>query len=96
MLTDLIGYFAGICLALSFLPQVIKTVQTKSADDVSMGMLLLSFAAAAGYEVYAWRLGLLPVVVMNGVFLALVATELVLKILFSRKPASVGEMSARP
>ena len=61
MLTDIVAYLAGICLALSFLPQVIKTWRTKHAADVSMGLLLLSLASAVGYEYYAWVLGLIPV-----------------------------------
>ncbi len=81
-LTDFVGYFAGVCLALSFLPQVVKTVRLRHADDVSMGMLSLSLAAAAGYEIYAWQLGLTPVIIMNAVFLALVLTEIILKITF--------------
>ena len=79
MLTDIIGYIAGLCLALCFLPQVIKTFRTKTADDVSVGMLLLSLGSAVGYEWYAWRLGLTPVVVMNAIFLALVLIEIGLK-----------------
>ena len=93
MFTDFVGYFAGICLAISFLPQVIKTLRTKTAEDVSMGLLLLSLASAAGYEFYAWQLKLIPVVVMNAIFTGLVLTELLLKIRFDylgkEKPAPV-------
>ena len=80
MLTDIVAYLAGICLALSFLPQVIKTWRTKHAADVSMGLLLLSLASAVGYEYYAWVLGLIPVVVMNAIFLILVVIEIFLKL----------------
>ena len=83
--TDLVGYVAGILLALSFAPQVVKTFRVKHAYDVSMGMLILSLGAAIGYEIYAWRLGLWPVVVMNGVFLVLVAIEIVLKTIYDRR-----------
>ena len=80
MLTDIVGYLAGICLAFSFLPQVVKTYRSKTAEDVSMGLLLLSLGSAVGYEYYAWQLGLIPVVVMNGVFLVLVIVEIILKL----------------
>ena len=66
---QLVGYVAGVLLALSFLPQVVKTFRVKHADDVAMGMLLLSLGAAIGYEIYAWQLQLWPVLVMNGIFL---------------------------
>ena len=80
MFTDIVGYFAGICLAFSFLPQVVKTYRSKTAEDVSRGLLLLSLGSAVGYEYYAWQLGLIPVVVMNGVFLVLVIVEIILKL----------------
>ena len=82
MFTDLIGYFAGLCLALCFLPQVIKTYRTRTAEDVSMGMLFLTLGSAVGYEIYAWRLDLTPVVIMNAIFTALVLIEIGLKIRF--------------
>jgi len=82
MITDLVGYAAGLCLALCFLPQVIYTLKIKSADDVSFSMLFLSFLSALFYEIYAYLLGLVPVMVMNGIFLALVSCELFLKIYY--------------
>ena len=84
-MVDLIGYAAGFLLALCFLPQVVQTWRTKRADDVSLTMLLLTLVSAVLYEVYALKLGLLPVVIMNGIFLLLVAFELFLKLLFSRR-----------
>ena len=50
-------------------------------------MLLLTLSSALLYVVYAWRLGLWPVIIMNGLFAALVAFELLLKIHFSRRAA---------
>ena len=88
MLTDLIGFAAGLLLALCFLPQVVQTLKSKRADDVSMTMLWLTFASAVLYEVYAWRLNLWPVIIMNGLFGLLVAFELALKIYFSRNAES--------
>ncbi len=80
MYTDLIGYLAGILLMTTFLPQLYRTWRRKSADDVSMMMLVLMLGSGVGYEIYAWLLGLTPVVVMNGIFSVLVAAEIVLKI----------------
>lgn len=57
-------------------------------------MLLLTLVSVALYEVYAGLLGLWPVVIMNGIFLVLVAFELVLKIVFSkRQEIHVGQSS---
>ncbi len=94
MYTDLIGYLAGILLMTTFLPQLYRTWQRKSADDVSMMMLVLMLGSGVGYELYAWLLALTPVVVMNGVFSVLVAAEIVLKLRYdglpSRRPVQPG------
>ena len=85
MTTELIGFAGGICIAISFLPQVITTWRSKRADDVSMAMLLITPTGAIFYEVYAHRLGLLPVVIIiNGIFLIMLVVEIGLKIHFDR------------
>ena len=38
------GIGAGICTALSLLPQLIKIIKNKKADDISYGMLLILLA----------------------------------------------------
>ncbi len=85
MITDLIGYLAGILLTLCFLPQILKTYKLKHADEVSMLMLLLSLASAISYEIYSWLLELWPVFIMNGIFSLLVAVEIWLKIYYDRQ-----------
>lgn len=85
MLTDIIGYAAGALLAVCFLPQVIKTFRTKNAGDVSMGMLLLNLASALLYEIYALRLALLPIILMNGLFILLMIAEISLKWRYDRR-----------
>jgi MtN3 and saliva related transmembrane protein len=42
--TEILGYTAGAVTAFTFLPQVIKTWQSKSAKDVSLSMFLIAFA----------------------------------------------------
>ncbi len=44
-MVDLIGYIAGFLAMLTFLPQVIKTLRTKKADDISLWMLFLTLFA---------------------------------------------------
>ena len=83
MLTEIIGYLAGVILTLCYLPQIIKTFRLKHADDVSMWMLVLTIISTALYEVYAWQLGLMPVVVMNGIFGILVTVEIIMKIRYA-------------
>ncbi len=78
-LVDAIGYLGGLCVAACFLPQVVRTWRTGSAEDVSMPMLLLNLGAAALCELYACLLGLTPIVVTNALFGLSVAVEIALK-----------------
>ena len=41
MNVDLFGYFAAILTTAAFLPQLIKTLNTKKADDVSLTTLVM-------------------------------------------------------
>ena len=90
VLTDMIGYVAGILLMLSFLPQVIKTWKTKHAGDVSMGFLTITLGAGILYQWYSWRLGLVPVLVTNGFFTFLVIVEIGLKAKYDRRAVREG------
>ena len=94
MVTEIVGYLAGLLLSLSFLPQVIKTFRSKQAHDVSMGMLILTLSCGLLYEVYAWRLGLRPVIIMNGFFTILVAMEIALKIRYDREVEKTPSIEA--
>jgi len=85
LFTDFIGYLAGTLLTICFLPQIFKTIKIKKADEVSMVMLILSFCSALLYEIYAFLLGLWPVLVMNGIFALLIVVEIFLKIYYDRQ-----------
>ena len=41
MNVDVFGYFAAILTTAAFLPQLIKTLKTKKADDVSLTTLIM-------------------------------------------------------
>lgn len=93
MLTELIGYTAGILLTLCFLPQVIKTYRVKQAEEISMPMLVLSLGSALLYEVYALLSGLMPVLVMNGIFALLIVIEIGLKLHYDGRRMSPARHS---
>lgn len=76
---DFVGYFAGLCVMISFVPQLIKMWKSGSAEDLSWFMLVSTLTSAVLYEIYATILNLVPVVVMNGVFGLTVIATLILK-----------------
>ena len=86
---DMVGFAAGITLMVSFLPQVIKTIQTRKVDDISIALLVLSLISGCLYEVYAYNLKLLPVIIMNGAFTLSVVVQLIYTYRFRKKLSSL-------
>lgn len=84
---EIFAYIGGIAAMLSFLPQVHMSWQTRSTSDISWLMLFITLVSAGGYEVYALGLGLVPVIIMNAVFLATVLLLMAMKWKFDRANA---------
>lgn len=64
-LTQLTGMAAGILTASSLIPQVIKTIREKKAEDVSLGMLFVLQAGIVLWIVYGVMRDDLPLIVTN-------------------------------
>lgn len=64
---DLVGYFGSFLTSVTFVPQVYKTWQTKSAGDLSLAMLLIVLLSCVVWLVYAVALMLWPVIIANGI-----------------------------
>jgi MtN3 and saliva related transmembrane protein len=79
-MVQITGFAAAVIGALAFLPQVLKTWRTRSSSDLSLGMLLASVTAATLWVGYGISIGSGPVVVGNGITLALASTLLYLKV----------------
>ncbi len=85
-MADLFGYLGGMFLMISFLPQIIKSARSRSMQDISWGLLAATLASALSYQAYAILLNLIPVVIMNGVFLVSVAVAAMMKWRFDGAP----------
>ena len=79
-LADLIGYAAAVLTTVAFFPQVLKSWQTRDLSGVSLTMYGLFTAGVALWLVYGVLLGSWPIVIANGLTLALASVVLVLKI----------------
>ena len=69
---------------MSFVPQVLKTWRSRSGGDLSLGMLCAFNAGVLLWLVYGLFLHSLPIIVANGVTLALALPLLAMKIVYSR------------
>jgi MtN3 and saliva related transmembrane protein len=79
MLTELVGSLAAALTTLSFLPQVAKTWQTRSAADFSWIWLLAFAAGLALWLVYGLVLMSWPLIAANAVTLSLVLVIIFVK-----------------
>lgn len=82
---NLLGLTAGGLTTVSFLPQVVKTWKSRSADDISSGMFALFSAGVLLWLLYGLELGALPIIIANAITLALALTILALKFRFQRR-----------
>ena len=77
---DIIGYIAGGLTTYAFWPQLQKTWKTRSAEDVSLGMLVIFTSGVGLWFLYGIVLGAWPIILANGVTLFLTGAILTLKI----------------
>ena len=78
--TTALGLTAGVISTLAFVPQLIKTWQSKSAHDLSWSMLFILCTGITLWLVYGLVISDVPVIAANSVLLLLVSVILVLKI----------------
>lgn len=80
MITTLIGYGAGITTAIALLPQVMKSWQTKSTQDISLSWTLIYTFSMILWVVYGILLRQVPMMATLSIELLLYVILLTLKI----------------
>lgn len=70
-LTTIIGIGAGVCTGVSLLPQLIKIMREKKANDLSLFYLLILFAGLALWIWYGIRKTDIPIIATNAVSLVI-------------------------
>ncbi len=80
VLVDLIGYLAGSLTTVAFLPQVIKTWRSRSAQDLSLAMLAIFTTGVFCWLLYGITLGRWPIIIPNIVTLVLTSAILFFKL----------------
>jgi MtN3 and saliva related transmembrane protein len=84
---EVMGLLGALLSSLTFIPQVVRTWQIKSAGDLSMGMLLMVFSSTIVWLVYGFALDLLPVIIANGIIFILSLVLIYFKIKFKKSEA---------
>jgi MtN3 and saliva related transmembrane protein len=63
--TKIVGIAAGICTSLSLLPQLIKLIKTKKAEDISLFYLIILFCGLGLWIWYGVLRADIPIIATN-------------------------------
>lgn len=79
-LIDSIGTLAGFLTTISFIPQVVKTWRSGSAEDISLFMFVLFSGGVLLWLVYGIAIESLPIILANSITLLLSTSILYMKL----------------
>ena len=81
---EIFGYIAAVLTTAAFLPQLIKTLKTKKADDVSLITLIMFIIGVLCWIIYGYSISSIPILIANLITLILNLLILISKIYFSK------------
>ena len=81
---DLFGFLAAFLTTIAFLPQLYKTWETKSANDVSLIMLILFITGLICWIIYGSKIHSTPIVFANVITFIFNFSILILKIRYKK------------
>ena len=87
---ELLGFVAGACTTLSFLPQVLHVWRSHSADDISLGMYTVFMLGVSLWLIYGIASAQIAVIVANGVTLVLAGSVLIMKLRYGNRSKHVA------
>ena len=84
MNVEIFGYIAAVLTTAAFLPQLIKTLKTKKAEDVSLVTLIMFIVGVLCWIIYGYKISSIPILLANLITLLLNLLILISKIYFSK------------
>jgi len=81
---EIAGLSGAFLSSVTFMPQVYKTWQTKSAGDLSLLMMVIVFTSTLVWLVYGISLNLWPVIICNGIISVLSLVLIYFKLTFKK------------
>lgn len=85
---EMIGYLAGGMIAISLLPQIVKSWKTKSTNDLSLSWGLISVAGQILWLIYGLGISSQSLAVMSSVTLTMAVIMLIMKITYENQKKS--------
>jgi MtN3 and saliva related transmembrane protein len=93
--TEWVGVIAGVFTAVSLLPQLIKLIRHKKAEDISLFFLIMLFCGLSLWIWYGFLRNDIPIIATNVFSLVVNTLMIILGIKYKRKTAQKppGEQS---
>lgn len=82
---NIIGFTAGFLMAITMVPQIIKSLKTKSVGDISLLMLVIYVTSAILWMIYGILIKSLPVAIMDGFAFCVSSLQLFIKIKYMKQ-----------
>jgi MtN3 and saliva related transmembrane protein len=79
---EIIGFVAGILVALSLVPQIFKSWHSRSTQDVAMSWLIINISGQIMWIIYGNYLESWPIIITSGLILIMNVFMIFLKIKF--------------
>jgi len=87
MNAETLGFIAGSFVAISLVPQVIKSIKTRSTNDISLQWNLINLVGQVLWIVYGIVISSVSLYVMSSITFAMALTMLILKLRFGMNRA---------
>ena len=81
---EFFGYFAAVLTTIAFIPQLLKTVISKKAEDVSLTTLIMFLTGVGSWIVYGFRIHSKPILIANVITFILNLLILIFKINYTK------------
>ncbi len=82
---DVLGYIGGGLVVISFLPQLIRVIKLKTADEISFLFTLLMFTGCLIWTTYAFNVRQLPMIITGTTNTSLTGLLMSMKCIYSRR-----------
>ena len=64
---ELLGYIAGVCVAIAFLPQSLKTIRDKNVNGLSLMSYLIYCIGILSWVLYGFYIGSIQMIIFNSI-----------------------------
>ncbi len=81
---EIFGYLAAALTTLAFLPQLIKTIVSKKAEDVSLVTLIMFITGVGAWIIYGIKINSKPILIANIITFCLNLLILIFKVIYTK------------